>query len=203
MQTSLADLVEKCRRDIVDLEEDTTPLWHPLGFVSCEAYCLPSGDVARVHFWPRGQRRTKNPDWPIHTHSYALRSRVLSGQVRDIQYRAEPPGGGRIYMVEYSEGGSRVVKSNRTVELAKTVDEIRVAGSEYSVPQGTFHQTRVPEEESAVTIVLLSNHTNDPPEVIGTDEGNVYPYDRIPFAKNAFWQAVRSALGCRPKADSK
>ncbi|GAB4125767.1 MAG: hypothetical protein Tsb0027_24950 [Wenzhouxiangellaceae bacterium] len=203
MLTSLADLVERCRGELGDLENCVTPLWHPLGFVSCEIYRFPSGGVARVHFWPRGLRRTKNPDWPIHTHSYALQSRVLAGQVRDIQYRAEPSGNGRIYTVEYSEGGSRVVKSDRTVQLAKTVDEIRVAGSEYSVPQGTFHQTRVHEEETALTIVLLSNHTSDPPEVVGTDEQNAYPYDRIPFDKDAFWEAVRSGMRCSPTSDSK
>lgn len=198
MPTSLSELINQLRSDIEGVAATSVPLWHPLGFVSCEVFRHPSGVVARVHHWPRNARRTKSPDWPIHTHSYALQSRVLEGRVRDIQYSSSPLGLRRVYSVEYMEGGSRIVKTDKMVNLEAVVDVVREAGSEYSVPRGAFHQTHVPKSESATTFVLLADHSNVAPEVIGTDEEPTYPYERVPYDSSLFWSAVRRALGCSP-----
>ena len=196
MQTSIIDSLVFLNDNLDQLASKLTPLWHPLGFVSCVVDESPGQYVTRVHFWPAGERRVKNPDWPIHTHSYELRSLVLSGAVRDLQYRVESGGQWRIYTVNYFEGGSEIVCTSGSVNAVAEVDEVRHAGAEYEVPRGIFHQTQVPLNKSAVTIVLLSNHGSEAPKVLGTEQEKTYPYDRIPFDRTVFWNAVRGALKC-------
>ncbi len=150
--------------------------------------------VARVHYWPTGERRVKNPDWPIHTHSYALKSMVLSGQVRNLQYSIEPGDQWCIYSVKYYEGGSEIVRTSEGVNACPTTDELRDAGDQYEVPQGVFHQTQVPFDQAAVTLVLLTDHRAEPPKVLGTRQAEKYPYDRIEFSHRVFWRAVREAV---------
>lgn len=196
MQTSILNSFAFLHDNLDRLASAVIPLWHPLGFVSCVIDESPEKYVTRVHFWPPGERRVKNPDWPIHTHSYALRSLVLSGAVRDLQYRIETGDQWCIYTVNYYEGGSEIVRTSEKVNAVPEVDEIRHAGAKYEVPRGIFHQTQVPPDQAAVTVVSLSNHGPDTPKVLGTEQAEKYPYDRIQFEPNVFWNAVREAVEC-------
>lgn len=90
MKAEFSDTLNFLHENLENFSSTLVPLWHPLGFVSCVIDELPSSHVVRVHYWPKSQRRVKNPDWPIHTHTYRLRSLVLAGEVRDIQYRISP-----------------------------------------------------------------------------------------------------------------
>lgn len=175
------------------LASTTVPLWHPLGFVSCiikqtEEFTL------RVHFWPKGERRVKNPDWPIHTHSYFLSSFVLKGTVRDIQYKSIEGGENVVYSVRYFEGGSEITQSSSRVGVVQLVDKLRHEGDSYVVDLNVFHQSVIPSQESAVTLVALSNFTNSPPLVLGSSAEERYPYDRTPYDKGFFWESVSSAV---------
>lgn len=196
MQTSTQDSFDFLSDNLEELASKVIPLWHPLGFVSCVIEESPMQYVTRVHFWPPGERRVKNPDWPIHTHSYALRSLVLSGAVRDLQYKVEPGEEWSIYSVNYYQGGSEIVRTSESVSAVPEVDEIRQAGTRYEVPRGIFHQSQVPHDKAAVTVVLLSDHGTDAPKVLGTKHADRYPYDRIEFDPETFWKAVREAVEC-------
>jgi len=194
MQTSIQDAFDFLSSNLEQLASNVVPLWHPLGFVSCVIDESPT-HVTRVHYWPPGERRVKNPDWPIHTHAYALRSLVMSGAVRDLQYRVEPGEQWRIYSVNYYDGGSEIVRTSESVSAVPEVDEIRNAGEQYEVPRGVFHQTHVPHDQATVTVVLLTDHVTDAPKVLGVKQAKKYPYDRVAFDAAVFWKAVREAVG--------
>jgi hypothetical protein len=194
MQTDISDSFNFLQQNLDNLASSVVPLWHPLGFVSCVIDESPMQYVARVHYWPAGERRVKNPDWPIHTHSYALKSLVLSGQLQDLQYRAEPGDQWSIYSVNYFEGGSEIVRTSENVNALPSIDEFREAGAQYEVPLGVFHQTKVPQDQAAVTLVLLTDIGTESPKVLGTKQAEKYPYDRIEFNPEVFWKAVREAV---------
>lgn len=194
MKPDELNLIDFLSENFDDLSSSVIPLWHPLGFVSCVIDQLPSSHVARVHYWPAGERRVKNPDWPIHTHSYTLTSTILRGAVRDMQYRASAGNQWCVYSVNYYDGGSEIIQTSEMVDLVTEVDSIRISGTQYEVPRGVYHQTLVPFDQSALTVVLLTEHSSEPPKVLGANLQKRYPYDRIPFSSERFWSAVYEGL---------
>lgn len=194
MKTEILDMLNFLRENFESFSTDLVPLWHPLGFVSCVIDEVSSSHIARVHYWPEGERRVKNPDWPIHTHTYRLQSLVLAGAVRDLQYRVQPGAGWCEYSVSYYSGGSEIVRTPNEVDAFVEVNKLRLAGNCYEVPPGVYHQTLVPHEQSAVTLVLLTEHSSDVPKVLGSKLAERYPYDRIAFDRERFWGVIKEAL---------
>lgn len=194
MEASVRSALPFLRRELPRLKRDFVPLWHPLGFVSCIIYEESKFLTIRVHYWPPGKRRVKNPDWPIHTHCYDLSSLILLGCVQDIQYGTRTGDSYTVYNVNYYEGGSEIVDTRSNISLVETVNETRVAGEQYVVNRGIYHQTLVQKNECAVTVVVLSNFSEEAPKVLGTSAAVRYPYDRRPFDKYCFWGAVTRAL---------
>ena len=170
------------------------PLWHPLGFVSCVIRKEKRKFTTRIHYWPKHERRTKNPDWPIHSHVYHLTSRILKGRVRDIQYRLRDGSDYAIYSVQYSGEDSVINFTNRQTSVEKTIDKIHELGEEYSVSIGSFHQTQVPMGESVISLVVLSSFVDSNPLVLGTLEEQSYRYDRAEFDKSTFWTRIREVI---------
>lgn len=173
---------------------DIQPLWHPLGFASCVIKKDISNFILRVHYWPTNMRRTKNPDWPIHTHSYTLSSLVLNGSIEDIQYETAPGDEYTLYKVAYINEDSEIINTNKKINIFKKISKIRTKGDQYRVERGVFHQSNVKFTESAVTLVALSEPSNEAPLVLGKSEEFRYPYDRTPFDKELFWSAVRYSI---------
>jgi hypothetical protein len=195
MHSSLHDAEIFLSRNFESLCNSVIPLWHPLGFVSAVIFETEKA-TARVHYWPPHLRRVKNPDWPIHTHSYDLDSKVLLGGVCDQQYEPETGVDWVVFEVAYFEGGSKIIETNERTSLTTLVNDVRVAPDSYSVPRGRYHQTTVPEEAAAVTLCVQSNQTPLAPRVLGSSGTmRTYPYDRIPFDEVEFWGVVRGALG--------
>lgn len=193
MKIEAKDYVGFLTGNLEELSLSILPLWHPLGFVSC-VIKQNENVTLRVHFWPRGERRVKTPDWPIHTHSYFLSSYVLEGSIRDVRYKTIANGQYIAYSVRYFEGGSEICQTAEKVGVASIVDESRRAGESYEVDLDVFHQSIVPFEGSAVTIVALSKFTDCPPLVLGSDAEDKYPYDRTPYDKELFWENVARAV---------
>ena len=178
------------RENISELTSTCQPLWHPLGFVSCVIRSEKNSFITRIHYWPKFERRTKNPDWPIHTHVYDLSSQILDGRVRDIQYRLKDGADYAIYSVCYSGENSALNFTNEHTSIEKVIDAVHEAGEEYTVAIGSFHQTRVPFDESAVSLVVLSNFVNFTPLVLGTLREKFFPYSRVKFDKLTFWNRI-------------
>lgn len=191
MKISAKTIIPCITENLDTFERLKAPLWHPLGFVSCVLESDESTREVRINYWPQEERRTKNPDWPIHTHRYFLSSFVLAGTVRDIQYRSYSGKGHKIYEVNYIGSNSEINKSVHSVDIKEVSNIVRNAGDVYSVQRGTLHRTFVEQSKSAMTIVVLSDFTDENPIVIGQEGGNNYPYERIPYDSCRFWQEVR------------
>jgi hypothetical protein len=194
MKINAADCLGFLEENISKLSKESVALWHPLGFVSCLISSRKGDYDIRVHYWPSGERRTKNPNWPIHTHSYGLSSLVLAGRIRDIQYRIQDGSDHSAYKVNYFEGGSEIVKTEKTIALSECINRVQTVGSQYRVERGVFHQSQVEFNERAVTLVALSEMSSDAPLVLGTDAEIRYPYDRLPFDNYVFWNEVSDAI---------
>jgi hypothetical protein len=194
MKIDALDFVDLIRRNFEGISRSSEPLWHPLGFVSTVVEQVEGRHTLRLHYWPTNERRTKNPDWPIHTHSYALSSLVLAGSVYDSQYEVEQGSDYSVYEVRYFDGGSQITRTDRSVSIAKTTTRTRQSGEQYRVERGVFHQSLVPIGKSAVTMVALSEIGSDPPLVLGASGDMRYPYDRVPFDRGTFWAAIKAAL---------
>lgn len=194
MKTNALDHINFLLQNIDTLAASIQPLWHPLGFVSCVIRDNTGKLTLRVHYWPPNERRTKNPDWPVHTHSYALSSLVLHGNIEDIQCEIIDGEEFSIYKVSYLNGDSEIIRTDRRTRISKCTSKMRIAGEQYRVERGVFHQSVVKLSESAVTFVALSESSCEAPLVLGGDGDDTYPYDRTPFNQEAFWSAVRYAV---------
>ena len=194
MKINARDNIELLLENIEFFAETIQPLWHPLGFVSC----LIKGDSGvssfRLHYWPANERRTKNPDWPVHTHTYALSSFILSGKIEDIQYKTIEGDDYSIYEVAYLNGNSEISNTGKKISISQKISATRTKGDQYRVERGVFHQSFVDISESAVTFVALSELSNGAPLVLGHDGDHRYPYDRTPFDRELFWSVIRKSI---------
>jgi hypothetical protein len=198
MKTDPISYLGFLEENLASLSSECQPLWHPLGFSSCVIKSDIPGQVLRVHFWPPGERRTKNPDWPIHTHSYKLSSLVLQGTIHDIQYKRYEGDDFVVYEVTYDNGNSKISQSGRHISISESTNLIQEAGCQYTVLREVFHQSRVSFDSSAVTLVSLSDMTADTPLVLGINGDDSYPYERKLFPKDRFWDAVKTAIDTFP-----
>ena len=62
-------------------------LWHPNGFATFVLEDIEDFGLLRVHFWPRGLRRSVPHHPQIHQHCFHLYSHVLAGTYRERQLR--------------------------------------------------------------------------------------------------------------------
>lgn len=182
------------RENISRIASDSQPLWHPLGFVSCVIRKVDQEFTTRIHYWPKLERRTKNPDWPIHNHTYDLYSCILEGRVRDIRYDLVEGNEYTIYSVSYSGQNSTINQTDRRTSVKQAVNAVHEVGEEYNIAAGTFHQSQVLREETAITLVVLTNFADGQPLVLGTAEEKQYPYDRVAFDNFSFWRRVKDAI---------
>ncbi|EUJ11162.1 hypothetical protein Meth11DRAFT_2002 [Methylophilaceae bacterium 11] len=186
------------KNNICELELKCIPLWHPLGFVSCIIHEVSNLFTVRIHYWPENVRRVKNPDWPIHTHSYFLSSHILNGELTDIQYEQYEAEEYSIFSVNYYKGGSEIHLTNKKTGVKETIHTRRLGGESYSVSKGVFHQTNVEIDKTALTLVALSEFSEEPPLVLGNSVAqNSYPYDRVIFEPEIFWREVKIGLNLK------
>ena len=183
------------RDNLSHLASICVPRWHPLGFVSCVISKQDEEFITRVHYWPKFDRRTKNPQWPIHSHAYDLSSYILEGSVRDIQYQQTEGTDYTVYSVSYGGNDSAINISHKQISIKKVVDQVRNVGEEYSVAVGSLHQTKVSLGESAVSLVVTSNFSDVVPIVLGQPGEERYPYDRVEFDRFVFWKRIGGAIG--------
>jgi hypothetical protein len=200
MKINAKDHIKFLVENIEKFSSEKQPLWHPLGFASCVLGTSDLGVKFRVHYWPPYERRTKNPDWPIHTHSYDLSSLVLQGQIEDIQYEVSEEGEDFLYAVSYSGEDSEIKKTSRRVRVISQSSFERISGDQYSVDRGVFHQSKVKFDKEAITFVALSNWSNEAPLVLGENGDQKYPYERIDFDRELFWSIIRKSLEIKDRS---
>ena len=183
---SPAGLIEGARRWME--QRNTNCLVHPHGFWIV-LLNRSATEEWRFHYWPRGYRYSTGMSGKIHTHDKVVESRIVLGELKNIEYRvngvesAEQP----IYRVIY--GGDKFVqdtsnvlrKTEECVEAVATAEEILRVGDSYRVEAHTYHEAVVAEDVATATIVCMHSQVAGPVKVVGLAS---YP-DKIVFQRRS------------------
>jgi len=157
--------------------------WHPLGFIRLKLASTAQGTL-RIHIWPTTDRQSQSPIWNIHDHLFDLRSSILCGVVENHRFTVRSdrtPATHRLYQVSYSENQSRLHATTTAVSCHQLSTDVYSALDNYQVYREEFHASVVKKDILAATIVVTSNHSEHPPNVLGDLTGaKLYVYNRRP-----------------------
>lgn len=129
-------------------------IWHPQGFLHTPLVASGSVKIS-CNIWLKSPAIRVNPT--IHSHNDNLHSLILAGSIvnRCVNLRPSPDGDFELCEGTYSRGFSRVRRSGKRVFQAHTSGEVVVAGDEYHVERGIFHQVYPPPRSGAVTLSAM------------------------------------------------
>jgi len=174
--------------------------WHPTGFVVLPLDSDPTGAL-RLHLWPPGARQYGDPRWPVHDHTWELRSEILCGTVTSRGYTVidDPEGDARLYAVDYSTRRSSALRrSDRPVRVHANPPRTLHPAEAYEVAAGDFHASEVEEGHLAATLVATQPTDRRHPWVVGPPDGpSTVPVERpvaTPLEIRALLDAVLAAL---------
>jgi hypothetical protein len=118
----------------------------------------------------------------------------MCGALFDVQYKVVSGSDYAVYEVSYGVEGSEIVRTTKTLALTEERREQRKRRDTYVVEKGIFHQTFVPNDSTATTLVLLTQQSKEPPLVLGSHQDERYPYVRTPFPRDIFWDEIERAI---------
>ena len=129
----------------------------------------------RFHCWPKGARTTTGMPAKIHTHDKAIESRVVLGELRNIEYKVEKVDtlGRPIYCVAYSgdkfsQNSHNILRASGERAVAYALSEKIVrSGARYRVDAHTYHEVIVAEDVTTATICCMNSHVPGPVNVLG------------------------------------
>ncbi|USH04374.1 hypothetical protein K6Q96_21800 [Grimontia kaedaensis] len=185
----ISSVVSACNRGKINakqlcefaVNEGISFTWHPLGFMM--ATLLDEGrEKIRLHLWTNTFDKAQKPTWLIHDHKFDLTSWVLSGSIKNIEYKdLALPETHQLYSVSYSSTGSVLTKLDKVYSLAVDKTQEVNEGEAYRISAGTFHQSLSLSSKTTVTICHTTDKKNTPPLVIGDIDGmEQYYYQRSP-----------------------
>ncbi|MEM9319666.1 MAG: hypothetical protein AAGA70_11765, partial [Pseudomonadota bacterium] len=150
-----------------------------------------------THVWLPYSRLRQEPDWPPHSHNSDLFSLLLIGEIENHEWnwQSNPMSKEVLYEVGYQENRSMILKTDefgRTTDLSITKFE---QGQSYYVPKGQFHASEVASDQTAVTLVLLSETKVGNSIVVGSRDGaSSYTFDRNAVDPEQHVKARQAAL---------
>jgi hypothetical protein len=153
---------------------DIPAWWHPLGFFRIELPALDDGHRYVLHSWPRGERLGEPSPWQVHCHAWVVESLVLSGRIRDVQYRQVDSAGtvsGTLYVASNVGEASRLDRTSTAVGLDVEREVSTEPGGFYSIEMQTFHRSVVRLDERCVTVARLGPRTGEKAYVLGDNDG--------------------------------
>lgn len=172
--------------------------WHPLGFLQFKLGKDKYEGSVKLHIWDNGLRSVQNPEWLIHRHVWELSSHVLVGKVTNLTYEVKDCFNKTnecfycAYDVIFEEQNSILVKTNRYLSCNPLTCQTYAAGEKYSVKSNDFHQTTVPSEDFAATIIYTPPKIRETPLVVGDANGlERYNYERIICKRKVFNQLLK------------
>ncbi len=158
---NISELVET-----IEAKSGTEVRMHPYGFLQLSLSEGAWRDAGyRLHVWSDELPQMKRPEFQVHDHVYEVRSRILLGSLRDIQYIVKDDTVGD-YLLFKAEG-QKLCNTKQRVSCIKRRVFYYSAGQEYSVTKGDFHSS---ESLSPLTVTLFQKVNADPgksPCVIG------------------------------------
>lgn len=186
---SISSLVSACNRGEVNAKQlcefaisgEKNFSWHPLGFMMA-TLLDEGGEKIRLHLWTNSFDKAQKPTWLVHDHKFDLTSWVISGSIKNIEYKELMlPETHKLYSVSYSSTGSILTKLDEGYNLAVDRTQQINEGETYRISAGTFHQSLSLSSKTTVTICHTVDKKQTPPLVVGELDGlDKYYYQRSP-----------------------
>ena len=142
------------------------PRLHPNGFIQFDI--TPWGNI-RLHVWPDTPIQAQQTHHPIHDHCFDMESRIILGQLRNINYSfiigAREPnilhsGPYSLYEVTHLPGAqdTTLEEVDGVPGLLKIASDWTYGpGKRYSIRKGTLHESRAAEGILTATIMEKTN----------------------------------------------
>ncbi|MER9560671.1 hypothetical protein [Mesorhizobium sp. M0571] len=158
------------------VRENPNCLMHPHGFFVVPLDRTESEDW-RFHLWPEGPRIVAGMPAFIHTHDRHVESRILQGELTNVDYQvaAVAKEGRPLYNVGY--GGDRYTRSTSNF-LYKTATRVAAEiqnrktlgkGECYRVERHAYHEAIASERLTTATLVWMHSRLPGPVHVVGCD----------------------------------
>jgi hypothetical protein len=151
-----------------------------------------------LHFWaPDLPKSMDNP--PIHTHVFNLKSRIITGKIKDISYKTIPDSFGQYQLIQAKctqEYCSMINILDRVRLETKCIREFS-KGDIYEIPKGSFHVTSFTQEnQTAITIMEKTDaDLSDPVLVLPYQtKVDIKPFDRMQLNQKEAWKRINNTL---------
>lgn len=158
------------------MKEGRNGLIHPHGF-----YVFPilskDQEEWRLHVWPKGTRTINGMPAFIHTHDVCIDSRVLRGELTNIEYDISETqtDGCPLYEVNYKgnkylqKTSNVLCKTDVRVKVTSTAQSVIKLGQSYQIRPHVFHEALVSKEISTSTLVCMHSRSPGKVKVVGLD----------------------------------
>src|SRR3989344_1810463 len=120
----------------------------------------------RLHVWSDELPSMKRPEFQVHDHIYGVRSQILLGALRDIQYIIEENAQGEYPLFKATPG--KLLNTKQKVSCTKRSVSYLSAGDKYFVPKGDFHSSESLAPLTATLFQKLDADLSRSPDVVGS-----------------------------------
>jgi hypothetical protein len=165
---------------------------HPNGFIQ-----LTLEDGYRLHLFLDKEVYERFPRTPIHTHAFVLESRVMLGEVTNIEYEVAEDPHGDLCMYTAKNMESELEKViGKTYSISNKKEEVIKVGEEYHVRINTFHESL--HRGDTITIVRKIKKDSEMNGVCPIDilclKGQTPVEGRIKVAEDVLWGKLETVL---------
>jgi len=190
MGMNISKLVET-----IESKRGTEVPLHPYGFLQLslsEGAWRDSG--YRLHVWSDELPPMKRPEFQVHDHIYGVRSQILLGVLRDIQYVVDEDVQGEYLL--FTAAAGKLLNTKKKVSCTKRMVSYFEAEKQYSVVKGDFHSS---ESLAPLTATLFQKNDADlsrSPSVVGPayyEKKELFSDDRT-FDLRLAWMVIDKAL---------
>lgn len=156
-QIELREMVRTGVSSIVQRARHAPAAWHPNGFVVFTLGAHPLGNL-RLHIWPAMHRKLRGAEANVHTHVWDLCSTVLSGTYGErIFHVVGDTEGEEVHAAEIDYlRDPDVLTAVGTTSLQSAAVRTFGRGELHMVPAGIAHETIIPLDRYASTLLLTS-----------------------------------------------
>lgn len=165
---------------------------HPNGFIQ-----LNLEDDYRLHLFLDKEVYERFPRTPIHTHALVLESRVMLGEVTNVEYEVQedPLGNLCMYTAQNMESELEKVLS-KTYSISSKREETIKVGEEYRVKVHTFHESL--HKGDTITIVRKIRNNSGISGACGIDilclKDQTPVTGRVKIPENELWEKLETVL---------
>lgn len=176
-----SEFSDKFRSDcsnLLDFIEDSENIFlnnhiHPLGFYTLKISEWEDGTSLKIHIWSNTKRPEKSR-MTIHKHNSSLKSYILCGNIKNIEYDLLESSQNKEYNVYnciINNGERTLIKSDVGGKLNVLDNHDYFSGQIYKIRGEFYHESIV--KKGNFTATLIYSYGNDSPTVIGKTKSRI------------------------------